>query len=93
MHIIVPPNCTDKLQPLDLSVNKAAKEQMKWHFQEWYAAMICKQLEDKIEEVVDMRLSVMKPLSAKWIIKTCEYFSSNPCIIKNGFQAMVLWTP
>ena len=79
--------CTDKLQPLDLSVNKAAKEQMRWHFQEWYGAMICKQLEDKIEEVVDVRLSVMKPLSAKWIIKTCEYSSSNPCIIKNGFQA------
>ena len=37
--------------------------------------------EIKIEEVkVDMRLSVVKPLSAKW--KTIEEVASRPCEIK-----------
>ncbi len=34
-----------------------------------------------------MRLSIMKPLSAKWIIDTCDYLASNPSIIINGFRA------
>ena len=34
-YIIVPPNCTDKLQPLDLSVNKSVKEFPSSRFQEW----------------------------------------------------------
>ena len=68
LYVIVPSNCTDTLQPLDLSVNKSAKDLMKSKFQEWYRGIIHKQLEDQIEEEVDIRLSVMKPLTAGWII-------------------------
>ena len=38
-HIIiieVPSNCTDRLQPLDLSVNKPIKDSLKTKFQAWY---------------------------------------------------------
>jgi hypothetical protein len=83
-HVMVPANLTDQLQPLDLSVNMPAKEQMRWKFQEWYGEIICKQLEDKVQELVDMR---MKPLSARWIVETCQYLASNPTIIINGFRA------
>ena len=48
-HVLVPANCTDKLQPLDLSVNKPAKEQMRQHFQEWYRETICTQLDNEVE--------------------------------------------
>jgi len=58
-------------------VNKSAKEQMRWNFQQWYGEIVCKQLEDKVQEAVDMRLSVMKP----------QYLSSKPSIIINGFHA------
>ena len=34
--LIVPANCTDKLQPLDISVNKPFKNEMKKKFQLWY---------------------------------------------------------
>ena len=36
MYVQVPSNCTDKCQPLDLSVNKPAKNYNKAKFQEWY---------------------------------------------------------
>ena len=87
LYIIVPPNTTDKLQPLDLSVNKPAKDFVKERFQSWYAGIICKQLQDKIEEPVDLRLSIMKPLAAQWIIEMYSYFQSHPDIIRNGFRA------
>ena len=47
--------------------------------------MICKQLEDKVEEVVDTRLSIMKPLSARWLIDMHKHFVDHPSIIVNGF--------
>ena len=34
--LIVPANCTNKLQPLDISVNKPFKNEMKKKFQLWY---------------------------------------------------------
>ena len=42
--ILIPPNCTDRLQPLDLSVNKAAKEFLRRQYHEWYAKQVCSQL-------------------------------------------------
>ena len=51
-----------ELQPLNLTVNKPAIDVIKGKFQQWYGTMICKQSEDAVEEEVDMRLSIMKPL-------------------------------
>ena len=36
----VPPNCTDCLQPMDLSVNKAVKEFLRKKFQQWYSSEV-----------------------------------------------------
>lgn len=35
--VLVPANCTDRLQPMDLSVNKSAKAFMRSQFAMWYA--------------------------------------------------------
>ena len=40
----VPPNCTDQLQPLDVSVNKPMKNKVKRNFQIWYANEVQTQL-------------------------------------------------
>ncbi len=86
-YVLVPANCTDRLQPLDVSVNKPAKDFMKQKFQEWYANIILKQLQDNIDEPVDMRLSIMKPMVSKWAIEMYDHFVSHPNIIINGFRA------
>ena len=66
----VPPNCTDRLQPLDLSINKLIKDFLKRKFQSWYADNITQQLKDsKAIKPVDLRLALMKSLSAKWMIE------------------------
>ena len=47
-YIIIPANCTDKFQPLDLSINKAAKNFMKRGFhgrvinQQWLMVFVRK---------------------------------------------------
>lgn len=87
MHI--PNNCTDLLQPLDLSVNKPFKDELRSKFSEWYTQDVSKQLEagTQIEVVqVDMRMSVMKELSSWWFISAYDHIRSNPDIVKNGFK-------
>ena len=68
--VLIPPNCTDRLQPLDLSV----KDFLRKCFQKWYALQVCSQLEGKTsKELVDLRLSVMKPLGEKWLVELNDY--------------------
>ena len=63
-RVVVPAHCTDQLQPLELSVNKLAKEFLRRKFQEWFADQIAAQLEDGTQQVntqqVDMRLSITR---------------------------------
>lgn len=80
--VLIPSNTTDNLQPLDLSVNKPAKDFICCKFQERFSDIILHQLENGIEEEVDTRLSVMKPLLAQWMHPMYDYFIS-PLI--NGF--------
>lgn len=40
------PSCTDRLQPMDLTVQKIVKDKLKERFQKWYANQISKQLEN-----------------------------------------------
>ena len=38
---LVPANCTDRLQPLDVSVNNSVKEFLWGQFHNWYAGEVC----------------------------------------------------
>ena len=44
IHVPIPANCTDKLQPLDISINKPMKDEVKKRFHQWYSEEVSKQL-------------------------------------------------
>ena len=79
---MIPANCTDRLQPLDISVNKAAKEFLRRQFHDWYAKQICDHLEEETPVVpVDLKLSTVKPVGAKWMMNLYDYLQAKPEII------------
>lgn len=88
---IVPATCTDRLQPMDLSVNRSAKCFLRRKFQEWYSDQISEQLtsQDDLEELkpVDMSTALMKCVGGPWLVQLFEYLSQSPHIIINGFLA------
>ena len=85
----IPANCTDQLQPMDLSLNKAAKDFMRQKFREWYATEVQKQLDDGATLIspVDLRMSVMKPLGSRWLVSLYDYIRDHKAIVQNGFKA------
>lgn len=84
MYVIVASNCTDLLQPLDLSINKFCEIKVPG----MYGGIICKQLEEEIEEEVDMRLSVIRLLIVYCIIDFYHYIETHLEIPVNGFNAV-----
>ena len=85
----IPANCTDRLQPMDLSVNKAVKKFMRSRFREWYANEVQKQLDDGVQQItpVDLKMSTMKPLGARWLVSLHDHINENNYLILNGFKA------
>ena len=46
ISVLVPSNCTDVLQPLDLAVNKLLKDHLISKFQSWYFEQVSKQMNE-----------------------------------------------
>ena len=82
--VFVPPNCTDQLQPLDLSVNKPAKDFLRKKFEQWYALQVYNQ---GTAVPIKFPLRIMKPLGAQWIKELYPYMLEHPDIARNGFKA------
>ena len=73
LAVIVPKDCTDRLQPLNLSVNKAVNDKLRQSFTACYASKVKHEIESGIcvqDGWVATRLSVMKVLKAKWLVST-----------------------
>ena len=89
----LPPNMTDRLQPMDISVNKPAKEYLKKEFEDWYSEQVMQQLDgkdmDDLESTkiqpINLGMPILKEVSAKWLVGMVEYITSNPQFIVNGF--------
>ena len=96
IHVfLLPPNTTYTLQPLDISVNKPAKDFIRGKFQEWYLNKVMQQLNELAvdgEDIdtaeiqpVDLSMAVMKQVTAGWLVEMAEHFEAHPEIIVNGF--------
>ena len=58
-------------------------------FKESYTQKLCSQLnEGKETEGVDLKLSVIRPLGAKWIVAAHDLIKNNSDLVKNGFQKL-----
>ena len=68
--VLIPANCTDRLQPLDVSVNKAVKNQLRTQFQSWYARQVCHQRQEGEE---------IKPIDLK-----DEHYQATKCTLDSG---------
>ena len=86
-HVLIPENCTDRLQPMNVAVNKPVKNVMKAKFQKWYADQVAKQLKNgEGIQPVDMRLSIMKQLSAQWLLSMYDSFKVRWDVWQHGFE-------
>ena len=68
-------------------MNKPIKDSLRTKFQGWYAGNIAQQLKTQSAiKPADLRLSVMKPLGAKWLIEAVEDMKQRRDVIVNGFR-------
>lgn len=85
-HIFVPAWCTDHLQALDVSVNKAAKDHLRRQFWSWYVDQVWLQLDQGTEVKGGHYALSYKTPSAKWLVSMWDYLRSKPEIIVNKFK-------
>jgi len=91
IHVcLLPANTTDLLQPMDLSVNKPAKDFLRRRFEEWYSEKVMEQVGEQgdIDSEItptSMSMPILKEAGAKWFVEMADHLSSNPQFIINGF--------
>jgi len=79
--------CTDRLQPLDLTVNRSYKELLKQRFHDWYTAQLLETMDGDAEEfTVDLKTSTIKPVHAQWLVSTHQEIGTRRDVIRCGFE-------
>ena len=61
---------------------------MRGQFQHWYSNQVCERLAKDTANSdisVDLRMSIVRPIEAQWLINMFNYFQEKPTIIVNGF--------
>ena len=87
--VFVPKNLTAHFQPLDLNVNGHAKQFLKRKFENWYAEQVTKEIEKGVNVFsvnIETKLSIVKPLHARWLISFYDHMQNNRQMIINGWH-------
>ena len=96
LFVRVPANMTKLFQPLDLTFNRSFQGMVftftfALKFTEWYSKRISEDIDKEIQlEDIDikLKLSVLKPLHAKWLVEAFNFFTSPEGgeIMANGWK-------
>ena len=90
LEIVIPHNLTNKFQPLEISVNKTGKSFTSDKYNSWLANEVSKQLRAGKAAAnfnVFLKLSVIKPLHAKWIVDLHYTLKDDKIMTINGFRS------
>ena len=84
-------NMTGFYQPLDLTINGSAKRFITKKFNAWYSDQISEELQSGTRWNIDvkLRLSILKPLNAGWVVDFYKFITSaeGKEVILNGWKA------
>ena len=83
---MIPANCTDRLRPLDIGINKAVKEFYMVDFKNGTQSRCVATSQLKGEKERNLIVSALKPLEATWMIAAHEYISRKPEPYQKWFQ-------
>ncbi len=91
LYQLVPPSCTSELQPLDADggINFQMKSALKGEFSNWYSERLLEDLNEGREigkSEIDLRLSLLKPLHSKWLLKAFEKCKALPAALMVGCE-------
>ena len=67
------------------------KENPRKQFQNWFSSQVTKHTDGALMPPVNLRMSVVKPLGATWLMNTFDYIKANPSIIINGFKGALIY--
>jgi hypothetical protein len=85
----VPASCTRELQPLDVAGNDECKRKIKSSCINWYSDELSKgmKLGKAASDVkIDMKLSIIKPIHASWIVAALQQVTKETLIM--GWENM-----
>ena len=88
--VIIPHNLTNKFQPLDISVSKATKSFISDKYNFWLTNEVPQQFragKTAGNVKVCLKLSVIKPLHAKWIVDLYNTLKDDKEMAINGFRS------
>ena len=87
--VIVPQNLTNKFQPLDLSINKAAKSFIQKKYNDWFADQVFKQLQNgfKISSKLSDLKTHTKPIHARSIVDWYNNVTKEKEMIVRGLNS------
>jgi len=81
--LFVPACCTDRLQPLDLTVNRSYIELLKQRFHDWYTARLLETMDGDADMfTVDLKTSTIKPVHAQWLVSTNQLIGTRRDVIR-----------